>query len=321
MSPPLETSKALPSSGYYRDEDSLGSKTATTCAFDCGESWRQAYTKVMCPLLHTAMQMRCLLNSLLLENQFWLKEGFHTYFGPLAWHRHFREEAAHNTIKMGEHTQAEYCERLTWKSVINPKLQYWRNENNLQAVCGEIVYDAETCHRREILAIASRFWVLSDRLQSAGQNEKAIAYFHLDSSVALEIDRVKKQITAGHGDGGLLIQYFEDYEVEAWRGEEGMGPENGWQAEGYGYKKPTWVLSFSIPLSQKTVLFPLLLLPWKGGKPTFSFEEDEPLSSNSEDLYHKSFSFDQQDYVVSFREHDSPFVQCNGVAFEKEMKS
>jgi len=183
----------------------------------------------------------------------------------------------------------------------------------LQDVCGEIVYDKETCHRREILSVASRFWVLSDRLQSAGQNEMATAYFHFDASVALEIDRGKKQIFAVNGDIGLLIQYFEDYEVGACRGEEGMGPEAGWQAEGYGYKKPTWVLSFAIPLSQKTVLFPLLLLPWKGGKPIFSFKEDESLPSNTEDLYHKAFSFDQQDYEVSFRENDSPFVLCNGV--------
>ncbi len=308
---PLETSKALSSSGYFVMRTAWGKNSHYLC-FDCGVIAAGLHAGDVPSAAHghadaLSFSLSVFGKPILVEG------GFHTYFGSLDWHRHFREEAAHNTIKMGGHTQAEYCERLTWKSVINPKLQYWRQEDNLQAVCGEVVYDKETCHRREILSIASRFWVLSDRLQSAGQNEKATAYFHLDSSVALEIDREKKQVTASNGDGGLLIQYFEDYEIEARRGEEGMGPEAGWQAEGYGYKKPTWVLSFSIPLSKKTVLFPLLLLPWKEGKPTFSFKEDSSMPSKTEDLYHKAFSFDQQNYMVSFRENDSPVVQCNGV--------
>jgi len=308
---PKEASKAFPSSGYYVMRTSW-EKDSHYLSFDCGVMAAGLREGGVPSAAHghadaLSFELSVFGKPILVEG------GFNTYFGPLVWHRHFREEAAHNTIKMGAHKQAEYCGRLTWKSVINPKLHYWRQEDNLQAVCGEIVYDNETCHRREILSVASRFWVFSDRLQSAGQNEKATAYFHFDVSVALEIDRGKKQIIAGNGDTGLLIQYFEDYEVGARRGEEGMGPEAGWQAEGYGYKKPTWVLSFVIPLSQKIVLFPLLLLPWKGEKPIFSFKEEEYLPSNTEDLYHTAFSFDQQDYVVSFRENDSPSVLCNGV--------
>ena len=308
---PLETSKALSSSGYYVMRTAWENDSHHLC-FDCGVIAAGLHEGDVPSAAHghadaLSFSLSVFGKPILVEG------GFYTYFGPLVWHRHFREEIAHNTIKMGEHKQAEFCGRLTWKSVISPKLQYWRQEDNLQAVCGEIVYDKDTSHRREILLIASKFWVLSDRLQSTGQNEKAIAYFHFDSSVALEIDHGKKQIFACSGDTGLLIQYFEEYEVEARRGEEGLGPEAGWQAEGYGFKKPTWVLSFAIPLSQKTVLFPLLLLPWKEGKPIFSFKEDESLPSNSDDLYHKAFSFDQQEYVVSFGENDSPFVQCNGV--------
>ncbi len=144
-------------------------------------------------------------------------------------------------------------------------------------------------------------------------SHQAAAYFYFDASVALEIDRGKKQIVANNGDAGLLIRYFEDYEVLARRGEEGMGPEAGWQAEGYGHKKPTWVLSFVIPLSQKTVLFPLLFLPWKGIKPIFSFKEAESVPTNTENLYHTAFSFDQQDYEVSFRANGSPLVLCHNV--------
>ncbi len=310
-SPPLETSKSLSSSGYYVMRTAWDIDSHYLC-FDCG---------VMAAGLHEAdvpsaahghadalsFELSVFGKPILVEG------GFHTYFGPLAWHRHFREEMAHNTIKMGIHKQAEYCGRLTWKTVINPKLQYWRPEGNLQAVCGEIVYDKGTYHRREILSVASKFWVLSDRIQCAGKNEKVTAYFHFDTSVALEIDRRKKQIFARSEDVGLLIQYFEDYEVEARRGEKNMGPEGGWQAEGYGYKKPSWVLSFAIPISKKTGIFPLLFLPWKGEKPIFSFKENESLPSNAEDLYRKEFSFDQQDYVVSFRENDSPVVLCHGV--------
>jgi len=151
-------------------------------------------------------------------------------------------------------------------------------------------------------------------LKSAGRNENAIAYFHFDASVDLEVNREKKQIIARAEGVGLLIQYFEDYEVEARRGEKGLGPEAGWQAAGYGYKKPTWVLSFVIPLTKKTVLFSLLLLPWKKDPLVFSQKKEtsSDLNNDAHDL--TTFSFDRQDYVVSFRENDSPSVQCNGVS-------
>ena len=309
--PPLETSKALSTSGYYVMRTAWDKDSHYLC-FDCGVMAAGLHEGDVPSAAHghadaLSFELSAFGKPILVEG------GFNTYFGPLAWHRHFREEAAHNTIKMGERKQAEYCGRLTWKSVINPKLLHWRQEDALQTVCGEIVYDNETCHQREIFFVASRFWVLSDRLQSAGRNEKATAYFHFDASVALEIDRSKKQVVARNGDAGLLIRYFEDYEVLARRGEEGMGPESGWQAEGYGYKKSTWVLSIVIPLSQKIVLFPLLLLPWKGIKPSFSFKEAESLPTNTEDLYHTAFSFDQQDYEVSFRTNGSPSVLCNNV--------
>ncbi len=309
---PLETSKALSSSGYFVMRTAWGKNSHYLC-FDCGVIAAGLHEGDVPSAAHghadaLSFSLSAFGQPILVEG------GFHTYFGPLDWHRHFREEIAHNTIKMGSHKQAEYCDRLTWKSVINPKFQYWRQEDKMQAVCGEIVYDKETSHRREILLVESKFWILSDHLESAGKDEQAIAYFHFDSSIALEVNRGTKQIFASNEDVGLLIQYFDDYEVKAQRGEEGMGPEVGWQAEGYGYKTPTWILSFAIPLCQKTVLFPLLLLPSKGGKPTFSFKENSLRLSNSEDLYHKAFSLDQQSYMVTFRRNDSPIVQCNGVA-------
>ncbi len=309
--PPVEASIALSSSGYYVMRTGWEKDSHYLC-FDCGVMGAGLREDSVPSAAHghadaLSFELSAFGKPILVEG------GFNTYFGPLDWHRHFREEAAHNAIIMGAHKQAEFCGRLAWKSVINPKLCYWLEKDNFQAVCGEIVYDNETCHRREILLVASKFWVLSDRLQSAGKNEKAIAYFHFDASVALEIDRGKKQIFVGNGDAGLLIQYFEDYEIEARRGEEGRGPEAGWQAEGYGYKKPTWVLSFVIPLLQKTVLFPLLLLPWKGGEPIFSFKKDDFLLSMTEDFYDMEFSFDQQDYVVSFRGNEASIVLCNGV--------
>ncbi len=309
---PLETSKVLSSSGYYVMRTAWEKDSHYLC-FDCGVMAAGLHEGDVPSAAHGHADALSFSLSVF-GKPIVVEGGFHTYFGPLIWHRHFREEVAHNTIIMGTHKQAEYCDRLTWKSVINPKFQYWREEDNIQAVCGEIVYDKETCHRREILFVKSKFWILSDHLESDGKDEQATAYFHFDASVTLEVNRGEKQILASNEDVGLLIQYFDDCEVKAQRGEEGMGPEAGWQAEGYGYKTPTWVLSFSIPLSQKTVVFPLLLLPWKGGKPTFSFQEDSSMPSNTEDLYHKAFSFDQQNYMVAFRENGSSFVQCNGLA-------
>ncbi len=313
--PPQEISKAFSSSGYYVMRTGWQKDSHYFC-FDCGVMAAGLYESGVPSAAHghadgLSFELSVFGKPILVEG------GFYTYFGPQDWHRHFREEGAHNTIKLGSYKQAEYCGRLTWKSVINPRLRYWKQDDILQAVCGEIVYDKNTRHRREICCVESKFWILSDCLRSVGQNEKAIAFFHFDGSVSLDIDRVKKQIIATNEDIGLLIQYFEDYEIETRRGREGMGPEAGWQAQGYGYKTPTWVLSFAIPLFQKTVLFPLLLIPWKKGMPMVSFKEDDSLSSHAEDLYRKAFKFDRQDYEVSFRENGSPLVLCNGRAISK----
>jgi len=308
---PLETSKALSSSGYYVMRSAWEKDSHYLC-FDCGVMAAGLHEDGVPSAAHghadaLSFELSVFGKPILVES------GFNTYFGPLEWHRHFREEAAHNTIKMGKSRQAEYCGRLTWKSVIHPKLHYWRQADNLETVCGEIVYDKEMSHRREILSVSSKFWVLLDQLKSAGRNEQAIAYFHFDASVNIEVDREKKQIIASAEGAGLLIQYFEDYEVEARRGVEGMGPEAGWQAAGYGHKNPTWVLSFVIPLTKKTVLFPLLLLPWKKNKLIFSSKKETRLDTKRNEFYPATFSFDEQNYMVSFRENDSPSVLCDGV--------
>ncbi len=312
---PAETSKALSDSGYYVMRSAWGKDSHYLC-FDCGVMAAGLHQDGVPSAAHghadaLSFELSVFGKPILAEG------GFHTYFGPLAWHRYFREEAAHNTIKMGGHKQAEYCGRLTWKSVINPKLHHWRPENKVQRICGEIVYNNQTAHRREILSVESKFWVLCDQLKSSDRNEKAMAYFHFDASVQLEIDRENKQIIARNGEVGLLIQYFENYEVEARRGEKNTGPETGWQAVGYGHRQPTWVLSFTIPLSKNMVLFPLLLLPWKMGPLIFSSKKDAPSGLKENVLYSSTFSFDEQNYEISFHKDDSPSVLCNGASISK----
>ena len=189
---PRETSKALFNSGYYVMRTAWDTESHYLC-FDCGVLAAGLHQSGVPSAAHghadaLSFELSVFGKPILVEG------GFHTYFGPLGWHRYFREEAAHNTIKMAVHSQAEYCGRLTWKLVNNPKIHYWRQEDNVQAVCGEIAYDPETSHRREILLIGSKILVLMDRLESVGRHEKATAYFHFDASVALEFNHEEKQI-------------------------------------------------------------------------------------------------------------------------------
>ncbi len=222
--------------------------------------------------------------------------GFYTYFGELAWHRYFREEAAHNTVQIGAHRQAEYCGRLTWKSVRNPQLNFWRCIKETQSVSGSVFYAKNVMHRRDIVFMASRFWVLLDQITSDGRGESATAYFHFDANVSLEIDRDRQQIKATNGDSGLLMQYFGDYNVDAQKGKP--GPEGGWQASGYGDKTPVWVLSFELPLNRNPVLFPMLLLPWKAGETAFHLKSYD-LDLLADEVLEIDFSYNMKDYVAT----------------------
>ncbi len=312
---PKECSKALSVSGYYVMRDSW-EKDAHYLCFDCGDMAAGLHEDAVPSAAHghadaLSFELSVFGQAILAEG------GFHTYFGPLSWHRYFREEAAHNTIKIAEHRQAEYCGRLTWKSVINPKLLHWGQLGRLESVCGEINYDRKTAHRREIVSVGTQFWTLCDQLKSEGSGEKATAYFHFDAGVSLEIDREKKQVCASRGEVGLLIQYFEDCELSAQRGKEGLGPEYGWQAKGYGHKTPAWVLSFEMSLSRNPFLFPMLLIPCKGNKCSFSLGQSEEAPTHAESVFRPSFSLEGKNYVVSFCCDTRTVIRCEGEDLSK----
>jgi len=307
-SPPNGTSHALSRSGYYVMRTAW-EKDAHYLCFDCGEIAEGLHEDEVPSAAHghadaLSFELSAYGKAILVEG------GFHTYFGELLWHRHFRQEAAHNTIQIGHHRQAVYCGRLTWKSVRNPKLNDWRSKDKTASVSGSIRYDKETSHRREIVFADGAFWILSDRIETTVNGSTARAYFHFDSHVSLDIDREKRQVRATNGDTGLLLQYFDDFKLDAQKG--GEGPESGWQAAGYGYKIPAWVLSFEIPLRQNITLFPMLLMPWKENRLSYRFDS-EALNKTEKGLFSSSFSFGQNDYALSVPQDGRPELSENGV--------
>jgi len=308
---PRECSKALPASGYFVMRSGWEADSHYLC-FDCGIMAAGLHESHVPSAAHGHADALSFVLSVFGEPML-VDGGFNTYFGALNWHRYFREEAAHNTIKIGKHRQAEYCGRLTWQAVMRPKLVQWRSPQGSESVCGRLDYDGTTSHRREIASVQSSFWVLSDELKSAGRSETARAYFHFDAAVTLELDRKKKQVLARKDNVGLLVQYFDGCGVSSCRGKDGLGPEAGWQSGGYGDKKPAWVLSFNISLDREVVFFPLVFLPWKGRCPVFSLAECMPCSEAEAPSRRFSFTLNRDRYEVSLQ-HKTPLsVRCDGV--------
>ena len=291
-SPPQETSKAFYESGYYISRDSWAKKS-NYLSFDCGEVADGLFDTKIPSAAHghaDALSFELVVHG----KSFLVDGGFFTYFGELEWHKYFRQEEAHNTVKIQNHRQAKYCGRLTWQRVKKPELLIWATTKTYDTVAGRIVYSPDVYHERKIFYLKSKFWLICDFVSS--KNNSVKTYLHFDPDVTLSIDENDNSLTATNSDVSVFIKVFQKCQIHADKG--GGNPSEGWVGLGYGIKKPGWRVRFKWDNVQgDLILFPMLIVPRKATDCSIE-EEESKILDWPQKPFQSSFKIDKTQYSL-----------------------
>jgi hypothetical protein len=112
---PPEPSRVLDGSGYVVLRDGM-SADADYVVFDCGEQAGGLRTDDIPSAAHghaDALSVVAHLGGVPVL----VDPGFFTYDGERDWERHFRETAAHNTVRLGGRDQARHLDKMAWARV------------------------------------------------------------------------------------------------------------------------------------------------------------------------------------------------------------
>ena len=289
---PRNPSKPFYKSGYFIFRDSWDKDSNYLC-FDCGEIADGLFETAVASAAHGHA------DSLSFElsahgKSFLVDGGFFTYFGELKWHKYFRQEEAHNTVKIGNFRQAKYCGRLKWQYVKKAQLLQWETTDIYDCVAGELRYSPQVCHQRKLIYLKKQFWLCCDFISA--NNHDIESYLHFDPAVILSINEEKKTLTACNEEIGLTIRYFTNARIQADKG--GPQPSDGWIGLGYGIKKPAWRVQFDWERREGPYIFPLVIVPWrKQDHSVIQFGKYE-WSSGQKKVFEASFSIDNARYSL-----------------------
>jgi hypothetical protein len=182
--------------------------------------------------------------------------GTYVYTGDAAARDFFRGTSAHATVVVDGAAQAEPAGPFAWRSRPAATLRRWLSTGGFDYV------DAEhqayrrlpdpVVHRRRVLFVKPRFWVVVDELQGAGRHGVELRFPFAPIPVELAASGwVRARGTQGHG---LLLRCFPGTP---------LAPEirQGWVAPDYGRREPAPVALFSgtvtLPLRILTLLLPV----------------------------------------------------------------
>lgn len=227
---PLLQSTKFADGGYYVMRDGWHGK-ANYLLFDCGphgaENCGHAHADALA--IEVAAKGRPIL----------VDSGTYTYSGSADKRNSFRESSAHNVLLVDGASSSIGAGPFSWKSIAKCEATSWLSKRRFDFVEGrhdgyERLREPAT-HTRSILFLKNDYWVMRDRLDSAGRHKLDLR-FHFapllnpDQSGADAVDVFGRSAglrLAAFGRGG------------SWSREE------GWFSNCYGMKEKAAVWSFS----------------------------------------------------------------------------
>lgn len=189
--------------------------------------------------------------------------GRYKYEGPYRlW---FEGTSAHNTVTVDGLDQSEICPD-GWKfvSMAVPTRRSWAVSKNFDYFDGthdgyERLPKAVT-HRRRILFVKPRYWIIVDDLTGKGEH-RAELFFHFTEQARLEVNPDTLEAHVDYGDEvSLLVKpvNIKGTQFKTYKGQE--EPIQGWVSYDYAVKVPAEVLGYersgAMPMRFTTLLFP-----------------------------------------------------------------
>jgi hypothetical protein len=238
-----ETSCALTSSGYVVVRDRWDRDADYLC-FDCGEQAAGLRRDGIPSAAHGHADCLSIIvwrrgHPVLVD------AGFHCYNGPKAWQDHFRETAAHNTIRIDGRDQAVHINKMAWSHTYAATLeahQFGRDNWMIGRHDGyRSLERGGVIHRRAVWVRASGYIVVCDFLEGSSNHDVELTYQFAPG--ALDVDSARACF-----DGRVALHWFAPRQLVPRLFRGGATPGEGWIAPSLGVKTaaPRLVLATQI---------------------------------------------------------------------------
>ena len=183
-------------------------------------------------------------------------------YANATWRSFFRGTAAHSTVMVDGVGQAEPAAPFAWQQRPRARLRRWLSAETFDFADAE--HDAyarlldPVRHRRRVLFVKPRYWVLLDDLEGAEPHRVELRFQFGRVSARLEAGLWARATAAGRG---LLVCPFASVPLEVRLREGARHPIEGWVSPDYGVRRPAPVLVYSatarLPLRVITLLLPI----------------------------------------------------------------
>jgi heparinase II/III-like protein len=189
--------------------------------------------------------------------------GTYCYTADPAWRDFFRSTTAHSTVRVDGLNQAVPAGPFAWEIRPRARLLRWLTTPTYDLADAEhhayrFLRDP-VVHRRRVLFVKPRYWVVVDDLEGAAEHRVELRYQFAPLKVIR--DGTPWVRVLGAGGHALLIRAFAAVPLEANIVEGALAPIQGWVSPVYGQRRPAPVLVYSavtkLPLRTLTLLYPI----------------------------------------------------------------
>lgn len=183
--------------------------------------------------------------------------GTYTYTGAREWRDHFRRSQAHNTLTIDDESSSAPSGPFRWQHVAHARADEWRTNARFDyfaaAHQGYQRLPVPATHARSVLFLKHDYWVVRDRIETAGAHHYDLAFHFAPSAMPAFVPEPQSFIhETRHDTSGLKLYAFAA--GGAWH------TETGWVSPAYGARLPAQVCKFSTT-GTGTEEFVTLLLP------------------------------------------------------------
>jgi hypothetical protein len=244
--PPTPPSRALESSGYVVIRNEWSDRADYLC-FDCGEQAAGLRRDAIASAAHGHAD--CLSVIVWRGGRPVLVDaGFHCYNGPKPWQDHFRETAAHSTVRVDGRDQSLHINKMAWSNTYAATLEgHDLTGSSCWAVGSHDGYRnlprGPVVHRRAVWVRQRGYLIVYDLLEGTGNHDVEVIFQFAPGPLAVDGTRASF-------DRHVDLYWFAPIALTARVQEGGLTPDAGWIAPSLGVKTaaPRLVLSGNMDL-------------------------------------------------------------------------
>jgi hypothetical protein len=192
--PPVNTSRGFADGGYYvmrdtwsRDANWLAMDAGPHGYLNCGHAHADALS------IDVVSRGRSLLTD----------AGTFSYSADLESRNHFRSTAAHNTVVVDGHSSSQLgAGAFHWKGFARTEVRRWISTSSFDFIAarhdGFTHLESPVFHERSVLFVRGEYWLIRDRIESAGDHDVEVLFHCAPGIVARQLS--ENSVSLGEAD-------------------------------------------------------------------------------------------------------------------------